>query len=463
MDRLSALDESFLRVETPTAHMHVGWSATVGLAAGADRLDVDDLKARMRARLHLVPRFRQVVRSGPGVLGTAAWVDDAAFRLENHLTVEHSERVSEQALGRLADRFFSEPLPRERPLWRLHVVPRLVGGRAAVLGKVHHAMVDGVAAVQLGLLLFDTDPAAPVGEPQPWIAGGSGPLRLAAGAARDSALSQFRAARHTARLGLSPGSGIRVANTVRRAAFSLAEDALRPAPDSYLNPDISARRRLIGTTVSLPRLNAIKERTHTKLNDVVLALVAGALSRLADAHGQQADDLRVMIPASVRGKEHAEAGNAISFLFLDLPVGSKRPRDQTRVIHERTRALKQQDRIAGTDELLQMLGYLPGPIQGPAARLAASPRMYNLTVSNVPGPRFPLYISGAEVRSILPVVPIPDRHAIAIGALSYNQQIHLAAYTDPDALPRAGRLPIMVADALEELDLETRHEARAAA
>jgi len=442
--------------------MHVGWLATIGLAAGTDRLDVDDLSARLSARLHLVPRFRQVVRSPPGGLSSAAWVDSPTFRLTDHLSVESGKRVGDQALTRLADRFFSEQLPRNKPLWHLHIVPRLSGGRAAVLGKVHHAMVDGIAAVQLGLLLFDVDPNAPAGEPRPWEPAGRNSLHLAADAARDSALTQFRTARHAASLGLSPGRGFRVADTVRRAAFSLAEDALRPAPDSYLNPEIGARRRLVGSAVPLTRVNAIKERTGTKLNDVVLALVAGALARLARAHGHAPEDLRVMVPANVRTESNGAAGNAISFLFVDLPVASARPQERANLIHERTRALKQQDRIAGTDELLQMLGHLPGPMQGPAARLAASPRMYNLTISNVPGPAFPLYIAGGRVRSILPVIPIPDRHAIAVGALTYNHQVHLAAYTDPDALPRAGRLPIMIADALEELDIETTREAHAA-
>lgn len=172
--------------------MHVGWLATIGLAAGSDRLDVDDLSARLSARLHLVPRFRQVVRSPPGGLSSAAWVDSPTFRLTDHLSVESGKRVGDQALTRLADRFFSEQLPRNKPLWHLHIVPRLSGGRAAVLGKVHHAMVDGIAAVQLGLLLFDVDPNAPAGEPRPWEPAGRNSLHLAADAARDSALTQFR-------------------------------------------------------------------------------------------------------------------------------------------------------------------------------------------------------------------------------------------------------------------------------
>jgi len=184
MDRLSSLDESFLRVETPTAHMHVGWLATVRLRPGTDRLDVGEVADRLNARLHLVPRFRQVVRATPPGLGGATWVDCPDFRLDDHLSVERQGRVGAPALARLADRFFSDQLPRSRPLWQLHVIPRLPGGFGAVLGKVHHAMVDAMAAVQLGLLLFDVDPEAQAGEPQPWHPAPPTGIQLAVDTAR---------------------------------------------------------------------------------------------------------------------------------------------------------------------------------------------------------------------------------------------------------------------------------------
>ncbi len=292
MDRLSSLDESFLRVETPTTHMHVGWLATVRLRPGTDRLDVGEVADRLNARLHLVPRFRAGGPCDAARPGRRDLVDCPDFRLDDHLSVERQGRVGAPALARLADRFFSDQLPRSRPLWQLHVIPRLPGGFGAVLGKVHHAMVDGMAAVQLGLLLFDVDPEAQAGEPQPWHPAPPTGIQLAVDTARDSALAQFRAARRAAALGLTPGRGVRVADTVRRSAFALVEDALRPAPGSYLNPEIGARRRLVGAEVPLPRLNAIKRRTDTKLNDVVLALVAGVLGRLAMAHGRTPRDVR---------------------------------------------------------------------------------------------------------------------------------------------------------------------------
>jgi WS/DGAT/MGAT family acyltransferase len=279
-------------------------------------------------------------------------------------------------------------------------------------------------------------------------------MRSALSGARDTALEQFRTARRAAELGLSPGRGLRMADTARRAAFGLVDDVRRPAPASYLNVPIGPRRRLVGATLPLSRALAVKERTGTKLNDVVLATVAGALARLAPAHGEDAIDLRAMIPANVRTADPGAQGNAISFLFVDLPVQA-RPAERLRLVSARMSALKDDGRIAGSEHVMKMLGFLPGPLQGQAARLAASPRLYNVTISNVPGPRVPLYLAGGRVRSILPVIPIPDRHALAIGALTYENRLHLSAYLDPETLPRAGGLPIMLADAFHELELAT--------
>jgi WS/DGAT/MGAT family acyltransferase len=451
MDRLSALDASFLRVETPTAHMHVGWLATVDLPTGTERLEREALVERIAGRLHLVPRFRQVIREPPGGLVAPYWADAPDFDIDVHVIAE--ERVV--SVTALAEQFFSEQLPRDRPLWQLLVVPSLGGRRAAILGKVHHAMVDGIAAVQLGLLLFDGDASAPAALPVPWQPRSDNPLRSALDGARDTALEQFRSARRVAELGLSPGRGVRMADSMRRAAFGLVDDTVRrPAPASYLNVPIGPRRRLLGVTLPLSRALAVKERTQTKLNDVVLATVSGALARLAPAHGAQPADLRAMVPANVRTGSGEAEGNAISFLFVDLPVEA-RPAERLKLVSARMAALKDDGRIAGSDQVMKLIGYLPGPLQGQAARLAASPRLYNVTVSNVPGPRVPLYLAGGRVRSILPVIPIPDHHALAIGALTYENRLHLSAYLDPETLPRASRLPIMLADAFGELELAT--------
>jgi WS/DGAT/MGAT family acyltransferase len=273
----------------------------------------------------------------------------------------------------------------------------------------------------------------------------------------DVALDQFRAARRTAALGASPGRALRVADTVRRAAFSLVEDAVRAAPPSYLNVPIGPRRTLVTHQMAMARLKAVKERFGVTLNDVLLTLVAGALRRFALRRGELPHDLRVMVPVSVREAEEAGAGgNRITFAFLDLPVAQPDSARRLESVRAQSSELKSSGRIAGSDVLLRSVGLLPEPLKERAARLAASPRLYNLTVSNVPGPQVPLYVAGARVLSIHPVVPIPDRHAMSVGVLSYHGQLHVSAYADPEALPDVSRLPVLLEDACLELEIAGR-------
>jgi diacylglycerol O-acyltransferase / wax synthase len=458
--RLSSLDSSFLRVETPNAHMHVGWLSTLELPAGTLSLDPAALIEQIAGRLHLTPRFRQRVVQAPLSLAEPSWEDDPNFHILRHVKVADEPTVSYRRLGELTDQFLSVQLPRERPLWSLLVVPAVEGGRAAVVGKVHHAMVDGMAAVELGILLFDASPDARPATPALWepAPGSGGPVKLVLDSIADSALEQFRTARQVARLGLSPGTGLRVADNVRRAAMSLASDVLRPAPASMLNVDIGPRRRLIRHSVPLGRLNAVRRGLDLTLNDLVLTVCAGALRRLVLQAGEEPHDLRVMVPVNVRGAGDSgdSHGNRISFAFVELPVSEPRPAVRLNKVHETMAELKRSGKIAGTDLLLRSTGTLPEPFKKRAAQLAASPRLYNVTISNVPGPRFSLFAAGARVRSIYPVIPIPEGHALSFGVLTYGGRVHFSAYVDPDALPRAGRLSMMLEDSIEELSAAPR-------
>jgi diacylglycerol O-acyltransferase len=456
------MDGSFLRVETPTAHMHVGWLALVDVREGSDRLDVGELRARIAARLHLAPRFRQRVVQIPLGVAEPVWRDDPDFELCAHVSEVPARRPLDRIeLRRELDAFLSVPLDRDRPLWDIRVVGRLRSGGAAILGKVHHAMVDGIAAVELATLLFDLEPGAAAGEPLEWEPEPTeGPLRLAVDSIADSALEQFRTAGRMASLGRSPARAVRVADTLRRAALSLAEDALSPAPESYLNPEIGPDRTLATHVVALPRLLTLRSRLDATLNDVVLAICAGAMRRFAARTGHRPDDLRVMVPVSVRAEGEADAGNRITFAFIDLPVSRATAHERLAAVKEQMRELKDSGRIAGSDALLGGLGLLPEPLKVRAARAAASHRLYNLTVSNVPGPRFGLYAAGGRVRSIFPVIPVPDRHALAIGVLTYAQRAHFAMYADPVALPRVHALGVHLEDAVLDLELEGRRSLR---
>ena len=433
--------------------MHVGWFSALELPPGQERLDSAALIAQIESRLHLAPRFRQRVVETPLGVAEPTWRDDPEFAIEDHIGVAGPDPLSPAAVRRSVDGFLSEQLPRDRPLWALKLIPSCGRGRAAVVGKVHHAMVDGLAAVELGLLLFDAGPEATPVRREEWRPDQeTGPVRVLIDSIADSAVEQFRAARRVASLGLSPGQGLRVADTLRRAALSLAEDAINPAPPSPLNTEIGPQRTLVKHRIAMTRALRIKHHVNCSLNDVVLTVAAGAMRKLTAHAGSEPEDLRVMVPVSVRGEGDGQGqGNRITFAFADLPAGEPSALARLERVREQMDELKSSGRVAGTEILLRSVGSLPEPLKRRAAKLAASPRLYNLTVSNVPGPRIPLYAAGARVRSIYPVIPIPEEHALSLGVLSYDGGLHFAAYADPVALPDAARLPVMIEESLEEL------------
>jgi diacylglycerol O-acyltransferase len=461
MDRLSSLDASFLRAETASAHMHVGWLALVEPPPGSAALDPGLLRSRIAARLDLAPRFRQRVVEVP--VGDPALVDDPGFSVERHVrSTPDSAPLSPAELQETLDAFLSAQLSRSIPLWEILIVPRLTGGGGAILGKVHHALVDGVAAVELGMLLFDLEPdTAPAQAPQWSPELPPSPVRLALSSATDSALDQFRAAGRMANLGLQPSRGLRVADSMRRAAFAMAREIAEPAPSSYLNGPIGPERTLLTSSLPLERVLAIKQRTASKLNEVVLAIVSGALHSFSAERQASPAPLRAMIPINVRGAAGGGAagdaeGNRIAFGFLELPVASADPLTRLRSIRTQSAALRDSERARGREAIMHGVGLLPGPVKSLATRVASSSRTFNLTVSNVPGPRVPLYAAGGEVRSIYPVIPLAGSHALAVGVLTYGGDLHVALHTDPGRLPEAGVLPGLFEAALDELDRATR-------
>ncbi len=284
--------------------MHVGWLALVEPPPEGGAIDGRALRRTIEARLEHAPRFRKRVVDVP--VGEPPLIDDPAFSVDRHVRIIAAAEVPVDAdeLQRIADAFLSTQLDRARPLWELLIVPRLADGGAAILGKVHHALVDGIAAVELGTLLFDLDPDTSPAEPAEYRpAMPPSPVRLLISSATDTALEQFRAAGRIANLGLQPARGLRVADSMRRAAFQMAREVAEPAPGSYLNGPISPARTLRTTTLPLAHVLALKERSGSKLNDVVLTLVSGALHEFSLARGANPTPLRAMIPINVRGAE----------------------------------------------------------------------------------------------------------------------------------------------------------------
>jgi diacylglycerol O-acyltransferase len=444
MTRLSSLDGSFLRLETPNAHMHVAWSGLFEPPAGPSRPTVRALRAKVATRLARVPRFRQRLAFPPLRLAEPSWVDDPGFEVANHVTAltGGDEPVALEQFRRLTDATLSEPLDRARPLWHLYLVPRLADGRLGVIFKMHHALVDGKSAVELALLLVDRSPDA---EPEPEDEWRPAPPPNAARRALDafasSAAEPLRAARGMARMAGRPGEG-GIAGTVKRAAMAFEQDLLRAAPSSYLNAPIGPARVLVRHRAAMDDIVRAKHRAGVTVNDVCLAAVSGALRELALLRRERPYPLKAMVPVSVRADDQRQdLGNRISFAFIELPVEiASRPGRLARV-HAATAAFKASGRPAGTGAVLGALGLLPDPLKNQAARMASSARVFNLTVSNIPGPRFPLYMLGAELSEAYPVVPLAEQHALAIGMFSYCDSLCFGLYADPEALPEVDQLP----------------------
>jgi diacylglycerol O-acyltransferase len=442
--RLSSLDGSFLRVETPNAHMHVAWSGIYAPSPDRPRPNLEALRAKIAARLSRVPRFRQRLAFPPLRLSEPSWVDDTSFDVESHVTAltDPDLPVSLERFGEFTDATLSQPLDRDRPLWHLYLVPRLEDRRVGLIFKMHHALVDGKSAVELSLLLFDLSPDADPDPQDRWLpARPPSGARLALDAIVSGATEPLRAARGVARLAGSPADG-GLTGTLRRAAFAFEQDLLRSAPSSYLNAPIGPRRVLVRHQARMADIVEAKLKAGVTVNDVCLAAVAGALRRLASLRGEEPQALKVMVPVSVRGdEERRDLGNRISFAFIKLPVDVASRSARLERIHSETTQFKESGRPAGTGAVLRALGLLPDPLKGTAARLASSARVFNLTVSNIPGPRFPVYLLGAELEEAYPVVPLSGEHSLSIGMFSYRDSLFFGLYADPEALPEVSRLP----------------------
>jgi WS/DGAT/MGAT family acyltransferase len=437
--------------------MHVGWKGIFAPRPDGGTVTVPDLRRAIAGRLRHAERFRQRLAFPPAGLGEPVWIDDERFSLEHHVVGmgEPNEVLTRARFDAMADLCLSRPLERDRALWRIELAPRLDDGTVGLVMKVHHAMVDGKSAVELALLLLDMAPDAQLPDDDDgWApAAAPGSRRLAFEALADAGGESLRAVRSAARVAGSPRSGVRLADTLRRTALAVSEDVLRPAPSSYVNVAIGPRRTLVHHTAPLaPLLAARAAVPGATLNDVALTVVAGALRDLAMRADRIPEAMKVMVPVSTRTPEQtADLGNRIAFVFVDLPVHLFRAEERLAHIQRSTARFKADERASGGETLLGALGKLPEPLRDAAAKLAASPRLYNLTISNVPGPRFPVYLRGCELLEAAPVIPLPEKHALSVGIFTYRDQVTFSGYADPAALPDVRHLPYALACGVAQL------------
>jgi diacylglycerol O-acyltransferase / wax synthase len=438
-ERLSPLDASFLAVEGPTSPMHVGWVAAFDPPERGRRPSFDELLAHIAGRMGRAPRFRQKLAAVPLGVHDPVWVDDAAFDPAAHLL-----RAEGAKLDAVVDEVLSTPLRRDRPLWQITVADGLEDGRFALIGKMHHCLVDGAAIVELGNLLLDPEPRGrrfgrhewePAPAPTPGVRLG----RAIADRIGDAAALAVAPARLA-----SPAAVVRGART-------LAHVVLPPARSSLLNRPGSARRHHVRVTRSLDEVRAVRRRFSVTPNDVALAACAGALRRFAERRGEVAAPLKIMVPADVRSSEDAGTGNRISFVFLELPCHEPDPVQRLQRIGAATARRRRDGDADGLDAALGMLARTPGPLQHALAHAFAHPRLFNLTISSVPGPAVPRYLRGCRLREVWSAVPLADRHALSIGVVTVAGTACFGLFADAETLPDADSLGADLEAALDEL------------
>src|SRR4051794_7741777 len=405
-DQLTAVDASFLAQESATSHMHVG---AVTIFEGPPPAYAD-LADHVRSRLHLVPRYRQRLAVPPLDTGRPLGVDDPDFSLDYHL--RHTALPSpgsEAQLRALAARIVSQQLDRQRPLWELWLVEGLRDGRFALLWKNHHALVDGLAGVALATVVLDLAPEPAVVEhpDRPW-APAHPPSRLALTARGLEDL--MRAPLSLAARALeAAGRPVETLGAAVAAAEGLGEivwAGLNPAPDTPLNVPIGPHRRLVFVRCRLDDFKVVKNAFGGTVNDVVLAVVAGALRRWLRSRGVRTDglELRALVPVSIRAQDERGAlGNRIAAMRGPLPVYVEDPVERLRQVQEGMGNLKQSKQALGAEVIAGLTDFAPPTLLAQASRLNFSTRLFNLIVTNVPGPQFPLYLLGREMLEIVPI------------------------------------------------------------
>jgi diacylglycerol O-acyltransferase / wax synthase len=460
LDRLTSIDASFLHQEGRASHMHIGGV----LIFEGPAPDFDEYLDHVRGRLHLVPRYRQKLATPPLETGRPLWVDDPDFNLEYH--VRHTALPApgtEEQLFLLTARIASQQLDRSKPLWENWLVEGLEDGRFALISKTHHALVDGISGVDLASVLFDAErePPAPAdAELEPWrpeaepspadlvLAGARGVVRTTTGLAARSVVAATR-----------PATSLNLARDVLEGLGELVWAVLNPAPETPLNVEIGPHRRYSVVRQQLADYKEIKDSLGGTVNDVVLTVVSGALADWLHSRGIRTEglEMRALVPVSVRTKDQrGTLGNQLTVMRGPLPVYIDDPVARLRFIRTAMDGLKESKQAVGAATLAAVNNLAPPTILAQASRLNFSTRLFNLIVTNIPGPQMPLYVLGRELQDLFPVAFLPEDHGLAIAIMSYNGGLDYGLLGDYDAMPDIN----VVADGIETTLAELLSAAR---
>jgi len=451
-DRLTGLDASFLHLERDGAHMHVAGT----LIFDGPAPDLEEFQAHLRSRLHLVPRFRQKLRTVPLDQGRPVWVDDPHLNLDYH--VRHTALPapgSEEQLRTFAARAFSQGLDRSKPLWEMWIVDGLADGRFAIVSKSHHCLVDGVSGVDITTVLFDTEPEPePAAEPPEWIPQPEPtPLQLLGTAVTERMTVPAEIVRGVRALVRRPLQALGAVRHAVGATGAFAGKGLA-APDSPLNVDIGPHRRFAWVRADLADLRRVKDVYGGTVNDVVLTVVAGAIGRHLRSRGHDTEGLvlKAMVPVSIRTADQQGAlGNQVTAMMASLPVWCEDPIERLALVRRSMGNLKRSKQAVGANLLTDMADFAPPTVVSQAARLQSRQRFFNLVVTNVPGPQFPLYLLGRRLRDLFPMVPLAKRQAVCVGIMSYDGAVNFGLIGDYEGMPSLDSLAADLDAELAEL------------
>ena len=459
-ETLTALDATFLELEQQDegALMSIGGVSVFDPVPGGGAPPIDEVCANLDSRLDQLPRYSQrlsAVRTGG--LGWPRWTDDERFRIRDHIAHVALPHPGGQAeLCEWAADFYSHRLDRTRPLWEMALIEGLAEGRWAMAHKTHHCLVDGVGSVDVAYLLLDTEPNPPE-RPQtpvppstdslvlrPLVPSPPQPITNAAQAGARVARAGMHAALH-------PREALE-----RSAALAelIVRDELIGAPHSSLNVPIGSTRRFAVVNRPLEEFKAIRRALGGSINDVVLAACATGLRRLLLGRGEELHPrgLRAMVPVNVRqSSERLTLGNRVSSLFVELPVATEDARERHRRIVAATERLKSSSAATGAETMIDLAGLAPPVLHAALARSLYATRLFNVTITNVPGPQIPLYAFGARLREVHPVVPLAAAHSVGIAIFSYDGLVTFGVIADRESTPDIEVLTDGIEQGIEEL------------
>ena len=442
---LSYLDSSFLALETRTTHMHVAGVALFDagpLRRGDGGIDIARIRSHIGSKLQYISRYRQRLGYVP-YNRSPVWIDDDSFNFDYHVRHTSLPRPgTDEQLRNLAGRIVSQQLDRSKPLWELWVVEGLQDDRFALIAKIHHCMIDGVSGVDLSTILLNIVPTAEIEDSPDWHA------RPAPNGTQLAVAEMARTARRTIDNLGSVGELVKESRQFLESAghrlaavrSSLESGWLTSAARTPLNPEIGPNRRFDWTEIPLEEVKAVKNGLGGTLNDVVLATVAGAIRHFLEVERNFPTknlEFRVMAPVSVRKPDQrGQLGNQVAMWLVSLPVAEPDPVKRLRMITAETLHLKKSDQALGASTLVELSRGTPLPLLSLANRLVGSSvRPFNMTVTNVPGPQFPMYLLESKMLANFPIVPLWQQHGVGIALFSYDGRLLWGIHADYDALP----------------------------